>query len=275
MVRSLGRSFGLLVIVWLAACTPPAQPAAPAQIDPPFPTPGPISSAAHVYPVESGWFDGQTVSYYNFGTNTRLDPQDPTRVQSKPVWAFVTGLKPDGSPIKLEGQDSLFDTQPGDADYTDLWQAHFVTPAEGYVPNSIKSAAALQASGMTIEKQPVLVNCPIVAPQSSLGDNAKELVKGWVKEQPVVYFDFGPTSSQPGKVYVFITGQDAQGRPQLVPGQHFVFDTTRAASEYSDFRMVYWVKVDASYQADSVRSASGIGAFQVERSDIVVNYPQK
>jgi hypothetical protein len=85
-----------------------------------------------------------------------------------------------------------------------------------------------------------------VSPGSSLADNAKPLTKGWVKGQPVVYFDFGPTSVKPGKVYAFVTGFDANGKPQLVPGQHFVFDASRTPAGYSDFWIVQWVTVDAN-----------------------------
>jgi hypothetical protein len=264
----------LLILLLAVACSP-ATPVAPAQVDPPFPKAGPVGTTAHVYPVEKGWVGGQAVEYYNLGTNTPLKPDDPQRVLSSPVWLIITSVNADGSPNKLPGQDSLFEVMPGDAAYTDLWQAHFVTPTADYVPNSITSAEALQASGLKIEKQALFVNCPIVPPGSSLGDNAKPLVKGWVRDQAIVYFDFGPTSPAPGKVYAFITGFDSSGGPQLVPGQHLVFDSARAASGYSDFRVVQWVKVDSGYKADSIKSADDIQPESITASNIVVNYPQK
>jgi len=160
------RPMLILVASWttalVGACA--SAPAAPAQIDPPFPTPGPVRTAARVYAVEQGWYTGRAVEYYNLGTNTPLKPDDPERVLVTPVWVFVTGVNPDGGPIKLEGQDSLFDTVPGDAGYTDLWQAFFVIPSADYSPNSLTSAVALLATGMTIEKQAMFVNCPIVPP---------------------------------------------------------------------------------------------------------------
>jgi len=263
-----------LIIILAAACTP-ASPA-PAQIDPPFPTAGLVGETARVYAVESGWFEGRAAQYYNLGTNTLLNPDDAARVLVEPVWVFATGVNDDGSPIKLEGQASLFDSAPGDAGYSDLWQVFFIKPAAGYAPNSITSIEALQKSGLTIEKKPMLVNCPFVPPGSSLADNSKELIKGWVNGTPVVYFDFGVTSAKPGKVYVFVTGFDAAGgQSQLVPSQHFVFSASRGSAGYSDFWVVQWVKVDASYKADSIRSAADIVEFEVEPSTMVVNYPQK
>jgi hypothetical protein len=268
------KKINWLVTLWLlVACSP--LPSVPAQIDPPFPPPGLPGTAAQVYALEAGWFEGQSMAYYNLGTNSPLDLEDPTRVKSSGVWVFATGVNPDGSPINLEGQDNLFDTVVGDAVYTDLWQVYFVTPAAGYAPNSITALDALLASGMTIEKQAMLVNCPFVPAGSALADNALPLKKGWVKGQPVVYFDFGPTSPKPGSVYVFVTGFDAGGNPQLVAGQHFIFDSVRASSGYSDFRFVQWVLVDDGYKADSIRSAKDIDPAKVTASTLVVNYPQK
>lgn len=267
------RRYWFIFSLFTAACA--GGPTAPAQIDPPFPPAGPVGETARVYAVESGWFEGRAVQYYNFGTNTPLNPDDPGRVAVDPVWVFATGVNDDGSPIKLEGQDNLFDSMPGDAGYSDLWQAFFVTPAAGYVPNSLTSAEALQASGLAIEKKAMLVNCPFAPSGSALADNAKELQKGWVKGKPVTYFDFGVTSAKPGQVYVFVTGFNATGQPQLAPGQHFVFSASRNSAGYSDFWVVQWVKVDASHKGDSIRSAADIVGFEVTPTTMAVNYPQK
>jgi hypothetical protein len=268
------RFLGVLLTLVLTACATPT-PSGPAQIDPPFPAPGPVGARPRIYAVESGWVNGQKVNYYNLGTNTPLDPIDPSRVLVEGAWVFVTGENPDGSPIKVEGQGTVFDAIPGDATYSDLWQIFFVSPPADYAPGSITSLAQLQASGLPIEKKPMLVNCPIVPPDSRLEDEVLKLAAGVVRGEPVVYFDFGPTSATPGKVYAFVTGFDAQGRPQLVPGQHFVFSAQRGNAGYSDFWEVYWVVVGADYVADSVTSEADITATQEERSGLIVNYPHK
>jgi len=246
-----------------------------APVFPPFPTPGAVGEDAIIYPLERGWFEGQIIRYYNLGGNTPLDPADPTRVRTEPVWVFATGVNPDGSPIKIDGQASLFDTRTGDTDYPDLWQAFFVTPPEDYTPNSVTSAAALEAAGLEIAAQPMFVNCPEVPPGSSLADGALELKDGWVRGEPVVYFDFGPTSPIPGNVYVFITGFDSSGQPQLVAGQSFVFDAAQGFQGYSDFWRVNWVLVEPSYEADSLRAARDIDPARVTVSDLIMNYPHK
>lgn len=275
MKRSLSLLLVCLIALFITACGGETSPGGPAQIDPPFPPPGPLGTTPHVYPVETGWFDGKAVKYYNFGTNTPLDPQDPSRVAVEGVWVLTTGLNPDGSPIRLEGQHNLFTVIPGDPGYSDLWQPTFVYPPADYQPNSIRSVDELLARGMPMEKQPLLVNCPFVPIGSELADKALPIVKGWVRGQLVEYFDFGPTSAKPGKLYAFVTGFDANGNPQLVPGQHVVFDTSRESQNYSDFWRVHWVKVDSSYRADSIRSAGDVPQNQVIVSTIVVNYPHK
>lgn len=265
---ALGLVFGL------TACGGSAAPA-PAQIDSPFPMPGPVGATAHVYPLETGWFEGRTVNYYNLGANTPLDPTDPTRVQIANAWVFATGVNADGSPNKLAGQGTLFDTAPGDALYSDLWQIYFVTPSADYAPGSITSHEALPNSGLPIEKKPMLVNCPIVPAGSTLADGALELQDSHVKDAAFAYFDFGPTSPVPGKLYAFVTGFDDQGQPVLVPGQHFVFDNARGQAGYSDFWMVHWVLVDNNYVADTIRAAADVPDTATSTANLVVNYPHK
>lgn len=266
--------FALLSCLWLAACAAPV-PSAPAQIDPPFPAAGPVGTTAKVYPLESGWHNGQAVRYYNFGQNTPLSADDPTRVLSAPGWLFITGMNADGSPNKFKGQATVFPVKPSDKDYSDLWQISVVIPPADYMADNIKDAEAVQASGFTIEKTPMLVNCPIVPAGSSLADKAIELGRSWVKGQEFAYFDFGPTSAKPGKLYAFVTGLDANGQPQLVPGQHFVFSAKRGEAGYSDFWRVYWVIVAAGYTPDTLKAEADIPVAQITESNWVVNYPQK
>jgi len=240
-----------LLVLLLAACGP-TVPAA--QTDAPFPTPGPLSSTAHVYPVETGWLNGQTVRYYNLGANSPLDPANPSHILLDGVWVFVTSVNADGSPVRLEGQNNILDFAPGDPAYSDLWQAYFIIPPAGYAPNSLTSLKALNASGMKIAKQPMTVNCPFVPDGSSLKNSDLKLQQGWVGDKSYSYYDFGPTNPTPGKLYAFVTGFNADGTPKLVAGQHFIFDSQRGDKTYSDFRLVQWVLVDGSYVADSIKS---------------------
>ncbi len=242
---------------------------------PTLPTPGSAGQQAIVYPLERGWYAGETLWYYNLGSNTPLDPTAPERVRSEPVWVFASSVNADGSPVKLEGQDSLFDTRVGDADYSDLWQAVFVTPPAGYQPNTLRSAAELAAAGLATSPQEMFVNCPEVPPGSALVDDSLELKTGWVRGEQISYFDFGPTNPKPGNVYVLVTGFAADGAPQLVSGQRLVFDAVPGTAAYSDFWRVQWVTVAANYAANTIRAAAEIHPAQVTASNLVMNFPHQ
>ena len=264
------RILSCFLLYLTTACS--QAPAAPAQIDPPFPAPGPVAASPHIFPIETGWFNGNKVEYYNFGTNTSLNPNDPTRVHIEPVWQFVIGQNADGSPIPLPDQHSIFPTTAGDPNYSDLWQPHFVTPSADYVANTLTSAEQLLASDLKIDKQAFFVNCPIVPADSTLTDSDLPLKTAWVKGNETAYYDFGPTAARPGNLYVFVTGFDEANQPLLVPGQHFIFDRTRSESGYSDFWIVQWVQVAAAYSPDSVRAVADIQG-TITASTLVVNYP--
>lgn len=242
---------------------------------PTLPTPGSAGAQAIVYPLERGWYAGQTIWYYNLGGNTPLDPAAPDRVRTEPVWVFATAINADGSPVMLAGQDNLFDTRVGDSDYTDLWQAVFVTPPAGYQPNAVRSAADLAAAGLATSRQDMFVNCPEVPPGSTLVDNSLELKTGWVRGAPVTYFDFGPTNPQPGHVYALVTGFAADGTPQWVAGQDLVFDAAPGAAGYSDFWQVQWVTVAEDYAANTIRAVADIDPARVTASSLIMNFPHQ
>lgn len=199
--------FALLV----AACAPPASaPVGPVQ---PVIAPPGLPTTAQVYAVETGWHNNQPVRYYNFGVNTALSALDPTRVLVEPVWVVITGFDANEAPVRLEGQGGLFTTTVGQPNYSDLWQVHAVTAPAGYVPDSVQAVATLTASGLPVERLPMLVNCPFVPPGSRLADEALPLRPGWVDGQPVAYFDFGSTRAQPGHVYIWVDSLARRASP--------------------------------------------------------------
>jgi hypothetical protein len=102
--------------------------------------------------LTQGWNDGEAVFYPDFGPNSRA---------AIPIWVFVEGFNADGSPQLLEGQNNIIDAVPGDAGYSAFWQVNFVEAPDGYVPNSIRSAAGVQAAGYPVTQAPVVVNCPV------------------------------------------------------------------------------------------------------------------
>jgi hypothetical protein len=76
-------------------------------------------------------------------------------------------------------------------------------------------------------------------------------------------------------IYAFATGMDANGNPQMVPGQHNIIDELPGDPGYSPFWDVNLVIVPTSYQANSITSVAQIkeSGFQVLHPGKVVNCP--
>jgi predicted lipoprotein with Yx(FWY)xxD motif len=121
----------------------------------------------------------------------------------------------------------------------------------------------------------------VVDPAKFMPPKFFPLVSGWYMGQAVKYYDFGmKTPLVNGKVatdriYVLITGKDAQGNPVFVNGQHNIIDTAPGDSGYSDLWKVVLVTVPASYQADVARSASDLAGsgYPMQETDMLVNCP--
>lgn len=125
--------------------------------------------------------NGEVVKYYNF---------DVQPIHSAPIFAFFR----EGEATPVDGQLNVIGVIPGDVGYTDFWHVHKVTVPMDYVANSLTSVAEVMASGYTIERTNIIVNCPVVPEGSTAllrfggGDNG--LVMGWYEDQVVFYFDF-------------------------------------------------------------------------------------
>jgi hypothetical protein len=102
--------------------------------------------------LTQGWNKGQQVFYPDFGATNRA---------AIPIWVFVKGFNADGSPQPVEGQNNVIDSKLGDTGYSPFWQVNFVTVPANYVPNSIRSAADVRASGYAVKQADVVVNCPV------------------------------------------------------------------------------------------------------------------
>lgn len=104
-----------------------------------------------------GWYHGEAVQYPDFGMNPPV---------SIPIWAFATGLNPDGSPKLVEGQRNVIDAIPGQPGYSAFWRVNLVMVGSGYTANTIKSAADVAASGFPVTQTPLVVNCPVLSPKA-------------------------------------------------------------------------------------------------------------
>lgn len=103
-------------------------------------------------PPLPGWFEGREVQFFDFGPVT-LAPVD--------MWRFVRGKDASGAPSLVAGQNSIVDSVPVAGSYPDLWQIHFVQVDSAYAANTLKSAAALRASGFLVEPASSVRNLPI------------------------------------------------------------------------------------------------------------------
>lgn len=218
-----------------------------------------------------GWYRGRAVRYYDFGMNSATSG---STVSVAPIYAFITGMSAAGEPMFVDGQHNIVDVVPGDDGYSDLWEVHLVTVPEDYEPDSITSAAEVEAPGFEMTVPGMFVNCPIV-PEGTALEGGEELVQGWYRGEEVYYPDFGANPPVAIPIWVFATGVGADGMPELVGGQHNIIDAIPTDAGYSAFWRVNLVMVDEMYEPESIRSAADVqsAGYEVMETDMVVNCP--
>jgi hypothetical protein len=103
-------------------------------------------------PALMGWYEGREVQFFDFG-QSGLTPV--------PLVTFVKGLDADGNPEFLREQANIVDTLPVSPPYADMWHIRFAKPDTSYVANTLKSAAAVAGSNMTVDPPGAVRNCPV------------------------------------------------------------------------------------------------------------------
>jgi hypothetical protein len=219
-------------------------------------------------PLIDGWDDDDMVQYWDFGQNPNI---------AIPILVFFQADNPD---TMVDGQNNIIDSIPGQPGYSDFWRVHKILAPSDYTPNSIKSFEDAMDSGYTIEITDIVVNCPVVNPDTTLEGSNQGLVQGWYRDREVFYFDFGIRSPADGSVvlrapiWVFFLEDGTQ-----VDGQQNVIDLLPDEEGYSDLWHVHKVIVDSSYVANTYKSAAdimtavGSGDATVEETTIFVNCP--
>ena len=84
-------------------------------------------------PVATGFYQGQEVSYFDFGP-IKLKPGN----KLAPIWTVTNGAA---------GQHNIIDTVPGKADYSPLWQLNMVTFKDGTTPHPRVGAKVVAVGG--------------------------------------------------------------------------------------------------------------------------------
>ena len=222
---------------------------------------GPATAAAPAkQPVVSGFFQGRTITYYDFGP-TKLKPGN----KLAPLWAVTNGAA---------GQHNIIDTVPGRADYSPLWQINMVTFKAGMTPHLLKSKAdvdaAVKAGEVTVKSTTTVVNCPV------LGFGQKK-VAGYSNGHVIHYLDLGPVKVAPGNVVApLYTVTNSVG-----PQQHNIAKETIAPGQTKypalwgiikvTFKTGVKPRLITSYA--QIRKAQKAGQVTITNTTLVVNCP--
>ena len=118
--------------------------------------------------LERVWFDGKVVYAVELGElEVEFDEQRVARnakvAQEYQVVRAVElddegKLKDGKEPERVEGQFNIYDSVPGMAQYSPLWQFNYVVVPEDYEANTLRSEADCLASGYPILKSNVVEN---------------------------------------------------------------------------------------------------------------------
>ncbi len=222
---------------------------------------GPATAAAPAkQPVVSGFFQGRTITYYDFGP-IKLKPGN----KLAPLWAVTNGAA---------GQHNIIDTVPGQADYSPLWQINMVTFKAGMTPHLLKSKAdvdaAVKAGEVTVKSTTTVVNCPV------LGFGQKK-VAGYSNGHVIHYLDLGPVKVARGNVvaplYTVTNPVGPQqhniARENIAPGQ------TKYPALWGIIKVTFktGVKPHLLTSYAQITKAQSAGQVTIAKTTLVVNCP--
>ena len=211
-------------------------------------------------PVATGFYQGQEVSYFDFGP-IKLKPGN----KLAPIWTVTNGAA---------GQHNIIDTVPGKPDYSPLWQLNMVTFKDGATPHLLKSKAevnaALKAGEVTVTQTNTVVNCPV------LGFGQKK-VAGFSNGHVIHYYDLGPVKVAPGNVVAPLftvtnpvgTQQHNIAEENIAPGQ------TKYPPLWGIIKVTFkaGVKPHLISSYAQIKKAQAAGQVTIIKTPLVVNCP--
>jgi hypothetical protein len=110
--------------------------------------------------IERVWFDGTIVFALDAGAVT-VDPATTKVAQEYQIVYSVTlgddGL-PTSEPEVVPGQLNIYDSMPGMAKYSAIWQFNYVVVPRSYVPNALRSEVDCLRSGYPVLRSNVFEN---------------------------------------------------------------------------------------------------------------------
>lgn len=217
------------------------------------------TQAAAKQPVAAGFYDGQTIHYYDFGP-IKLKPGNNVA----PIWTVTNG--PDG-------QHNIVDTVPGKSDYSPLWQLNMVTWKDGATPRLLTSAddvkKAQQAGDVTVTATTTIVNCPL------LGFGQKPIA-GFSNGHTIHYYDLGPVKVRPGNetapLYAPMNGVARQHNIAL---ESIAVGQTKYPALWAIVAVVWKPGAHKTLltSAAQVRRAAAAGRLTIKKTSLVVNCP--
>lgn len=105
--------------------------------------------------IERVWYDGKIVFALDCG-ELDLDEAGDVKVakEYQPVYAVELDKrsKKKGEPEKVEGQYNIYDSVPGQPEYSPIWQFYYVEVPRDYAANTLRSAQDCEQSGYPIHR---------------------------------------------------------------------------------------------------------------------------
>ena len=118
--------------------------------------------------IERVWFDGRVVYAVESGEveidfdDQRVARGNKVAQEYQVVYAVELDergkLKDGKEPERVEGQYNIYDSVPGMANYSRLWQFNYVVVPRDYEPNTLRSEGDCLGSGYRIEKSTIVEN---------------------------------------------------------------------------------------------------------------------
>lgn len=116
----------------------------------------------YAYSIERVRFDGRVV----FATEQGELDVDPERVKVAQEYQVLYSvrlapsgkLEPGTEPTRVPGQLNIYDSIPGMAKYSPIWQFNYVIVPPDYVPNTLRSERECLESGFEIRQSRVFEN---------------------------------------------------------------------------------------------------------------------
>ena len=121
----------------------------------PVNAPGITYSNPHHQRVGPRWVRGEIVYAMPLGV-VQVDPEQTRWAKEYVVVYSIDG--PDGRPERVPGQYGIYDSRPGDANYSPIWRYHYVVVPRTYQANELKSESDVLASGYQVVQADMYTN---------------------------------------------------------------------------------------------------------------------